>query len=503
MEEIILIGKITQSTPNLVEMEYPSVMGMNTIRLPRTMVARFECITNDRVAILVRTDDSDRGQALYRTMTVDFAPLHVTDEHLSIIGALENHEDIPSGLVEETADETPVWTSPTAPTPIVTVVGDDGKEEFVMVDEPFDNMLFSGGRKKVESINWDFEPVRKPAFVMHEEGGAGATVARVNDNAGKPVAYHIFNPVYANDKRPAGAYLGTFSSSYYPMPYAKGYRPILNMAAEKGMNAQVIAWDEGKRSACFVDASSNVDWDQAESSLGKGWTRRGFKNNGDYRIGVAIYNSLDGSSAFKVQAVAERLICENGMVMGESAKLMSLKHTNGVLGTFNFEELAGKIMEVIQAAAKEIIVAETMRDIKVNRDVFEKLMTICEKKGLITKPVIKRDDGGSISAITRGHMWRVMAQGWTSPSESWVAVDEQDAGSLYHVYNILTGAITHKPVWTDGETTLKGSTLNFTTLTERLSKVHKVLGDITEKSVAGMSIEQQLEHTPMFSAVLH
>jgi len=191
------------------------------------------------------------------------------------------------------------------------------------------------------------------------------------------------------------------------------------------------------------------------------------------------------------------------MVMGESAKLMSLKHTNGVLGNFNFEELAGKIMEVIQAAAKEIIVAETMRDIKVNRDVFEKLMTICEKKGLITKPVIKRDDGGSISAITRGHMWRVMAQGWTSPNESWVAVDEQDAGSLYHVYNILTGAITHKPVWTDGETTLKGSTLNFTTLTERLSKVHKVLGDITEKSVAGMPIEQQLEHTPMFSAVLH
>jgi len=503
MDDIVLIGKITQSTPNMVEMEYPSLMGVNSIRLPRKMMARFERISNDRVAVLVRTDDSDRGQALYRTMTVNFAPLHVTDEHLSIVGAMENNEDIPNGLVEEALDEVPMWTEPSIEAPLVSVVGNDGQEEFVMADEPFDNMLFSGGRKKVESINWDFEPVRKPAFVMHEEGSAGATVARVNDNAGAPVAYHIFNPVYANDKRPAGAYLGTFSSSYYPMPYAKGYRPILNMAAEKGWPAQVIAWDEGKRSACFVDVTSNVDWEKAESSLGKSWTRRGFKNNGDYRIGIAIYNSLDGSSAFKVQAVAERLVCENGQVMGDSAKLMSLKHTKGVLGNFDFDKLAGQIMGVIEAAAREILVTESMKDIQVNRDVFEKLMTICEKKGLITKPVIKRDDTGNVSSITRGHMWRVMGQGWTNRSESWVAVDEQDEGSLYHVYNILTGAMTHKPVWTDGETTLKGSTLNFSTLTERLSKVHKVLGDITEKSVAGLPIEAQLSNVPMFSQILH
>ena len=160
-------------------------------------------------------------------------------------------------------------------------------------------------------------------------------------------------------------------------------------------------------------------------------------------------------------------------------------------------------MSVIEAAAREILVTESMKDIQVNRDVFEKLMTICEKKGLITKPVIKRDDTGNVASITRGHMWRVMGQGWTNRSESWVAVDQQDEGSLYHVYNILTGAMTHKPVWTDGETTLKGSTLNFSTLTERLGKVHKVLGGITEKSVAGLPIEAQLSNVPMFSQILH
>ena len=96
-------------------------------------------------------------------------------------------------------------------------------------------------------------------------------------------------------------------------------------------------------------------------------------------------------------------------------------------------------MDVIETAAQEIVVTESMRDVEINRDTFEKLMTICEKKGLITKPVIKRDDTGNVSAVTRGHMWRLMGQGWTNPSEPWVAVDEQDTGSLYHVYNIMTG----------------------------------------------------------------
>ncbi len=70
--------------------------------------------------------------------------------------------------------------------------------------------------------------------------------------------------------------------------------------------------------------------------------------------------------------------------MGDRATLISLKHTNGVLGNFDFSKLADKIHEVIETAAEEILVAESMRDIQVDRNMFEKLMTICERKGLIT-----------------------------------------------------------------------------------------------------------------------
>ena len=139
-----------------------------------------------------------------------------------------------------------------------------------------------------------------------------------------------------------------------------------------------------------------------------------------------------------------------------------------------------------------------------NDDVFEKLMTICQRKKLITKPVVKRDDAGNVTGMDRGYMWRLMGRGWTNPSEPWVAVSSKDQGTLYQVMNILTGAITHKPEWTDGKgTNLKGSTLNYKTMTDRLQTVHKVLGDITRKSIDGVSIEKQLENIPMFSQILY
>ncbi len=505
MTEVVLIGKITQSTPNMVEIEYPTVTGVNTLRLTRTMIARFERIEGGRVALLVRPDGGTvRGKHITGLVQDQWAPLHVTQEQINIVTAMENHEEIPATDKAKESDEVPVWSLPQEAPTITLVDEDSGAETVVTPDGPFDDMLFSGGRQKKETINWDFEPVRKPAFVMHEEGEQGATVARVNNETGEPIAYHIFNPLYQSNKRPAGAYLGTFSPTYYPMPYRKGYGPILDMAAEKGWPAQVLAWNEGKASAMFIDATSNVDWEKATSHLGDKWTRKGFRNQGDYRIGFAIYNSLDGSSAFKVQAMAMRLQCSNGQVLGDSTTIVNLKHTTNALGNYDFDGLAEKIGQVLEVAAQEIVVAESMKDIQINRDTLEKLMTICQRKKLITKPVVKRDDVGNVTGLDRGYMWRLMRQGWTNPSEPWVAVSAKDQGTLYQVYNILTGALTHKPEWKDGKGShLKGSTLNYKTMTDRLQTVHKVLGDITKRSINGQSIDEQLENIPMFSQILY
>ena len=84
MNEIVLIGKTTGSTPNIIEMEYPSQMGVHSVRLPRTMVARFERISGGRIAVLVRTDETDKGQSVNAELN-QYAPLHITNEHMNIV----------------------------------------------------------------------------------------------------------------------------------------------------------------------------------------------------------------------------------------------------------------------------------------------------------------------------------------------------------------------------------------------------------------------------------
>ena len=79
MNDIVLIGKVTGSTPNLVQLEYPSVNGIHSVRLPRDMVARFERISKDRVVALVRTDESERGQlrvSVYQFHQISYVLLH-------------------------------------------------------------------------------------------------------------------------------------------------------------------------------------------------------------------------------------------------------------------------------------------------------------------------------------------------------------------------------------------------------------------------------------------
>ena len=138
--------------------------------------------------------------------------------------------------------------------------------------------------------------MKKPALViMDEEGRDGMvldTVARVNLADGEPAAYHIFNPDYKDEKRPAGAYLVAFTKQYYPMPYREGFGLMLELAAQNGWDCKPIAYKEGKRADLYCDVTSSIDWDNVTEN------QNGFKNTG-YRIGFVVKNSLDGSSSFK------------------------------------------------------------------------------------------------------------------------------------------------------------------------------------------------------------
>jgi hypothetical protein len=71
---------------------------------------------------------------------------------------------------------------------------------------------------------------------------------------------------------------------------------------------------------------------------------------------------------------------------------------------YDFNSLANKLEQVMLSAAEELIEVEAMRNITVSDEAFERLMTLSEKAGLITKPTVHRDDKGSVSkAMTSTH----------------------------------------------------------------------------------------------------
>ena len=490
MDKIVVIGKIKASTDKTVDIEYEAASGTREVRLPRTLIGRLENLGDSKTAILLNIDDSEDGELIGMHMgSGPHAPLHANEENQRIVEAMEYGEDIMNN--DERNDETPQWDNIAGPS--ITV----GDQVVAQADTagPFDAAFLSGGRTKHAAVNWDFTPVKKPALViMDEEAKDGMVldrVARVNLEDGEPAAYHIFNPDYQSEKRPAGAYLGTFTKQYYPMPYREGFGPFLELAAQNGWDCKPLAYKEGKRADLYCDVTSSIDWNNLDEN-----NTGGMSTTGDYRVGFVIKNSLDGSSSFKVQAVAMRMACSNGMVVGSASTIIKLKHTQNTLKGYDFSKLASSIDAVIQQAQQEIVAVEGLRDFSVTRATFEKLMTICESKGLITKPTVTRNDQGDITGLTRGHMWRLMGHGWTRPAADWVAVEKEDAGSLYHVYNILTGAITHKPEWIDENgRPLKGRVLAMDAVSEKLSTVHTML-----KQVASGKID--LENVTPFSELI-
>ena len=64
-----------------------------------------------------------------------------------------------------------------------------------------------------------------------------------------------------------------------------------------------------------------------------------------------------------------------------------------------------------------------------------------------------------------------------------MAVKPEDSNTLYHALQCFTGAITHKPTVHDDKRELKGSTLGFDTMDNRLKKVSDIFGQIAGEAL--------------------
>ena len=377
----------------------------------------------------------------------------------------------------------------------MVVVVQDG-DEYVEVpewidDEPaWDGALLAGGRVN-KTAPWNFAPTFLPNHVVID-----GKALRVNKKGGSATSWSVLNPLLSDEKRPAGALLGSVSDRYYTLPHPVWVKPMLKYAEMSGIKTAVTSWNEGAK--CRVD----LDVTQA-TQLRKSAAER-LKERGDgkfldtdslseasqsldglYKFGFTVNNSLDGRGSFGAYGSALRTYCQNLAVAGGIKTAIKMRHTKGVMSDIDWDEFGLNLVNATAELNEWLVNTEMMSWIPMDLQLMDQLLFVMEKEGLMTAPrLVKNKETGLITQVNRSHMDLAVTQGWKQPTLSYVSVQGEQKNTLYHALQCFTGAITHKPTVIDDKRELKGSTLGFDTMDNRLAKVGKVFEDIAFQTLS-------------------
>lgn len=353
----------------------------------------------------------------------------------------------------------------------------------------------AGGRDRAE-VNWDFNPMVLPSYVSIEEHPTDPTVDpgwyTVTNRSGEATSFQIFNPDLRTEEQPIGAVLGEVSERYACVSYPVSFAPFAEIATERGWDWKITCYDQGKVARMDIVVA------EAEEIRAPGQK----KKVGDvYKYGLTIHNSLDGSSGLRVTAWAERLLCTNGMVTMSKRHLFSARHTAGSIGAIDFPKFAQELGDMANEVKKGLQIVEQMKHHSMTTELFDRLQVEAARRGIITLPrveeILDPITGKPVDyEIKGGHGWRIGREGWNNPDADWVKVEGENIGTLFHAYNVMTGGLTHKPVWNGPATwngekhaSLTGYTLNLKTLERRLHAVHNLMNEV-------MSGTTNLERVP-------
>jgi|TARA_E500000305_G_C4018205_1_gene237040 hypothetical protein len=507
-DRLAVIGTIEETNDKQTKLLYEATSGRRSVWIPNIAIMERVKMSEGQTAILI--GDVNLSHGPYnpsKNFAGGKAPLVNDPEHIEVIDALESGvaaQNVRFMMNEVNNASTSLLDDFMMGEP--TVVSEDDFDDSVPVvvietdtdvGETWDGAITFGGRESVIAHDWRFNPVMKPLFTAYQvDEGSTPTFAPLSDAKGRPISFGVFNPTYADDHRPEGALLGTVGKDYYPLAYHTVCDPILEMASQNDWKAKVYAYNEGGKMRLDCDVSQAAGTKQLTKQRliegGHRWIDTDVLGesarslDGLYRYGFSINNSLDGTRALSVRAVAMRMYCTNMAVMGGSQTLAALKHTQGAMKDRDWDKFATNINDVIVAAQRQLVEMEFMQHIPVDVQLFERLITLCETKGLVSWPSVKDvEKNGQVVGhkVTGGHMWRLALDGWTNPQNDWVNVDSSQQNTLYHAYNVLNGAITHKPEWTDGTQRLKGRVIGLDTLDRRLSTVHDVMTGVMTQTI--------------------
>ena len=358
-----------------------------------------------------------------------------------------------------------------------SILQDDEIPVWVDENPAWNGSLLAGGRVN-KTAPWDFMPQFLPNHVIMD-----GKAIRVNKKTGGAASWAVLNPLLKDEKREAGALLGTVSDRYFALAHPVWVNPLLKYAKMSNIGASVTSWGEGAK--CRVDLDV-TDATQIRQGAANRLKEQGGKFldtdslseaaqslDGLYKFGFTINNSLDGRGSFNTYGSALRVYCQNLAVAGGIKTAINMRHTKGVMGNIDWDQFGLDLVNATAELNEWLVNTELLAWIPMDMQMMDRLMSVMHSNNLLTAPRITKDkETGLISQVNRGHMDLAVSQGWRNPSLDYVAIGGEKKHTAYHALQCFTGAITHKPTVHDDKRELKGSTLGLDAFDNRLKKVN-------------------------------
>ena len=205
--------------------------------------------------------------------------------------------------------------------------------------------------------------------------------------------------IYREDETDFSKYLGYHTEDYVLIPN----KEVLDAGIE-------IIEDAGLKIERISDKWSNESDKNMNVML---VTDKGFDIDGDEtKLSLSIVNSYDGSRSYGFDFGCYRMVCSNGLYVGERILAVRRKHVN----QFQPDVLREQIMIAMEKFPQLERQIRNLKETTLNQEKIDKLFENALKRKLMTK-----EEGKNLSSIING----------------------QPNQDMYWMFNLLTYYITH------------------------------------------------------------
>ena len=355
-----------------------------------------------------------------------------------------------------------------------------------------------------------------------DEGAIASSHQPMHDSEGNDRVRVIVNPTLAGkDGHPSyGAVMNRAAGpNYQHIDHPDIFIPCIEAVEDiDGVQWDAYSFNNGARAGLTIDISAMATTARKEA----GDQLEGFLNldanaqssfleeeNGGHRCGVTIVNSHDGKQALSAYVTVMRAYCQNLAVRGANQTLVRVQHSSGSIAAFDVDVLAAGMRTSFLEAQQHLLSMAVLRNIPVEMNGFDKMLTAFDRLGLISPPsvtvdvddlnklkgadgkvVISKNDMKTLLKVSRGHAYNAVNKGWMNPDLDYVKCEEESVGTMFHVAQCVSGYLTHKPIFSDGKRVLTGHSEGLELFMKKSSKATAALEEVAHSAVA-----TYLEHT--------